>query len=85
MRDHTGSGADRPSPEIEIPISLSRIRIKFFAFAGLTAGCAIFGATGWLTLTLLLTCVGILLAVAIIGGRELTHALFFGSPADGSR
>ncbi|MFC5833616.1 hypothetical protein [Nonomuraea insulae] len=77
MRDHTPPGAAQPSPEILIPISLSRIRVKFAAFAVLTAGCAIFGATGWLTLTLLLTCAAIPFAVWILGGNELVRSLFF--------
>ncbi|MET7335081.1 hypothetical protein [Nonomuraea sp. NPDC005650] len=80
MHDHTGFGEDGTSPEIVIPISLARIRVKFFVFAGLAVGCAIFGTTPWLTLTLLLTCAGILLAVAIIGGKELIRSLFFMSP-----
>ncbi|MEV1169977.1 hypothetical protein [Nonomuraea sp. NPDC049784] len=80
MHDHTGSDENHASPGTVIPISLARIRVKFFVFAGLTVGCAIFGATAWLTLTLLLTCAAILLAVAIIGGKELMRSLFFMSP-----
>ncbi|MGW0196432.1 hypothetical protein [Nonomuraea sp. NPDC003201] len=80
MHDHTGPDEDRTPPETLIPISLARIRVKFFVFAGLAVGCAIFGATVWLTLTLLLTCAAILLAVAIIGGKELVRSLFFVSP-----
>ncbi|MEU6787303.1 hypothetical protein ABZ912_49640 [Nonomuraea angiospora] len=85
MRDHTGPDEGRTPPETVIPISLATIRVKFFAFAGPAVGCAIFGATAWLTLTLLLTCAAILLAVATIGGKELIRSLFFMPPKRGSR
>jgi hypothetical protein len=78
-----GNGATdtgRPPYEMVMPISLSRARVKFFVFAALTVVCAFSGASAWLTLTLMLTCIAIPLAVAAIGGREFIHSLFFIPP-----
>ncbi|MFI6504031.1 hypothetical protein [Nonomuraea typhae] len=67
----------RDGDEILIPISLRRIRIKFYVCLCLTAGCAISGADGWLTFTLMLLCGAILLAAGIIGGKRLIGSVFF--------
>lgn len=80
MQDDTEPDTDRPPYEMVIPISLSRIRFRFFAFAVLAVVSAFSGASIWLALTLMLTCVAIPLAVAAIGGRELVLSLFLVPP-----